>query len=146
MCTLSIIFLQVIVQIKRNTFNLRTSEITNYITYGGKHLENNCSAVNKNDINKNDNSCNTLQKLRVNNPLRIIAGQLNISSIRNKFDALCSIFKQKINILLVSATKIDDTFPVAEFCVQGYSTSYKLDRLGKGGRLLLYVREDIPSE
>ena len=89
---------------------------------------------------------NTLQKLRVNNPLKIIAGQLNISSIKNKFNPLCSIFKQKINILLVSATKIDDTFPVAEFCVQGYSTSYKLDRLGKGGRLLLYVREDIPSE
>ena len=54
MCTLSVIFLQVIVQIKRNTFNLRTSEITNYITDGGKHLKNNCSAVNKNDINKND--------------------------------------------------------------------------------------------
>ena len=89
---------------------------------------------------------NTLQKLRVNNPLKIIAGQLNISSIKNKFDALCSIFKQKINILLVSATKIDDTFPVAEFCVQGYSTSYRLYRLCKGGRLLLYVREDIPSK
>ena len=89
---------------------------------------------------------NTLQKLRVNNPLKIIAGQLNISSIKNKFNPLCSIFKQKINILLVSATKIDDTFPVAEFCVQGYSTSYRLYRLGKGGRLLLYVREDIPSK
>ena len=55
---------------------------------------------------------NTLQKLRVNNPLKIIAGQLNISSIKNKFNPLCSIFKQKINIFLVSATKIDDTFPV----------------------------------
>ena len=61
------------------------------------------------------------KKLRVNNPLRIIVGQLNINSIRNKFDALCSIFKQKINILLISETKIDDTFPLAQFCVEGYS-------------------------
>ena len=48
--------------------NLRTSDISNYITYESKHLESNCSDVNKNGINKNDNSCNTLQKLRANNP------------------------------------------------------------------------------
>ena len=48
-----------------------------------------------------------------NNPLRIIVGQLNVNSIRNKFDALCSIFEQNIDILLVSGTKIDDKFPLA---------------------------------
>ena len=89
---------------------------------------------------------NTLQKLRVNNPLRIIVGQLNISSIRNKFDALCSIFQQKIDILLVSETKIDDTFPLAQFRVEGYSTPYRIDRTCKGGGLLFYVRDDIPSK
>ena len=31
----------------KNTFNLRISEIPNYTTYGGKHLENNCSDVSK---------------------------------------------------------------------------------------------------
>ena len=118
----------------------------NYVTYEGKHLESNCSGVNKNSIYKNDNFCNTIQKLRVNNPLRIIAGQLNISSIRNKFDALCSIFKQKIDILLVFETKIDYTFPSAQFCVEGYSTPDRLDRTCKGGGLLLYVRDDISSK
>ena len=86
------------------------------------------------------------KKLRVNNPLRIIVGQLNINSIRNKFDALCSIFKQKINVLLISETKIDDTFPLAQFCVEGCSTPYRLDRTYKGGGLLLHVRDDIPSK
>ena len=100
-----------------------------------------CSGVNKNGINKYVSSCNTLQKLRVNNSLRIIVGQLNINSIRNKFDALCSIFKQKIDILLVSKTKIDGTFPLAQFCVESYSTPYRLDRTCKGGGLLLYVRD-----
>ena len=44
--------------------NLRTSEIPNYVTYEGKHPESNCSGVNKNSINKNDNFCNTLQKTK----------------------------------------------------------------------------------
>ena len=73
---------------KKNVCNLITSEIPNYLTYEGKHLESNSSSAKK-----NANSGNTLQKLRVNNPLRIIIGQLNISSVRNKFDALCNIFK-----------------------------------------------------
>ena len=97
------------------------------------HLESNCSGVNKNDINKNDNSCNTVRKLRVNNPLRTIVGQLNISSIRNTFDALCNISKQKIEVLLISETKVDDIFPLAQLCVEGYSTPYKLVRTCKGG-------------
>ena len=75
--------------------NLRISEIPNYITCESKHLKNNCSSVNKNEIDKNDKSCNTLQKLRVNNSLRIIVGQVNISSIRSKFEVPRSIFEQK---------------------------------------------------
>ena len=73
-------------------------------------MESNCSGVNKNDINKNDNSCSGLPKLRVNNPLRMIVGQLNIME-----QAFCSIFQQKIDIFLVSESKIDDTFPKAQF-------------------------------
>ena len=47
---------------------------------------------------------------------------------------------------MVSETKIDDTFPLAQFSVEGYSTLYRLDRTCKGGGLLLYVRDDIPSK
>lgn len=71
------------------------------------------NSLNKNSFNKNANSCNILQKLRVDNPIRIIFRQLNINSIWNKFYALCSIFKKKIDILLVSEAKTNDTFPLA---------------------------------
>ena len=47
---------------------------------------------------------------------------------------------------MVSETKIDDTFPLAQFCVEGYSTPYRFDRTCKGGGLLLYIRDDIPSK
>ena len=66
-----------------------------------------------------------------------LVGQLSINSIRNKFGALCSIFHQKIDILLISETKIDNTFPLAQFRVAGYSTPYRVDRACKGGRFFI---------
>ena len=133
---------------KKNICNLRTSEIPNNVIYEGKRLESNCSVVNKNGIDKTGNSCNTLQKLRVKNSLRIFVGELNINSIKKKSDALCNIFKQKIDILSVSETKIDDTFHLALFCAEGYSTPYRLDRTCIGGKPLplLYEIDDIPSK
>ena len=47
---------------------------------------------------------------------------------------------------MVSETKIDHTFPLAQFCVEGYSTPYRLDRTCKEGGSFLYVRDDIPSK
>ena len=47
---------------------------------------------------------------------------------------------------MLSETKIHDTFPLAQFCVESYSTPYRLDRTCKGGGLLLYVKDDIPSK
>ena len=47
---------------------------------------------------------------------------------------------------MASETKIDDTFPLVQFCVEGYSTPYRLDKICKGGGLLLYGREDIPAK
>ena len=47
---------------------------------------------------------------------------------------------------MVSENKIADTFPLAQFCVEGYSNPYRLDRTCKGRRLFLYVKENIPSK
>ena len=47
---------------------------------------------------------------------------------------------------MVSETKIDDAFPLAQFRVEGYSTLTDLIENVKEGELLLYVREDIPSK
>ena len=47
---------------------------------------------------------------------------------------------------MVSEIKIDDTFLVAQFCVEGYSIPYRLDRTCKRGGVSLYLNEDIPSK
>ena len=85
-----------------------------------------------------------LKNIRLKNLNRLIVAQLNINSIRNKFDSLVQIFNNNIDILLISETKIDSSFPNAQFHIDGYTT-YRRDRNLNGGGMILYVREDIPS-
>ena len=49
-----------------------------------------------------------------------------------------------LDILLIPETKIDSSFPTAQFQIEGYIT-YKLDRNANGGGILLYIRQNIPS-
>ena len=46
---------------------------------------------------------------------------------------------------MVSETKTDDSFPVANFVIDGFSAPYRLDHDSDGGAIMLYVREDISS-
>ena len=85
-----------------------------------------------------------LDRLKINNLNRIIFGHININSIRNKFEDLKYMVKNKIDILLISETKIDDSFPEAQFYIDGYSKPYRYDRNSSGGGLIAYFREDIP--
>ena len=48
-----------------------------------------------------------------------------------------------VDILGIAETKLDDTFPNAQFNIDGYRLSRK-DRDQHGGGLLAYVRADIP--
>ena len=46
---------------------------------------------------------------------------------------------------MISETKINDCSPARQFLIEGFCTPYRLDCNSKGGSILLYVREDIPS-
>ena len=52
--------------------------------------------------------------------------------------------KDNVDILLISETKIDSSFPTAQFDMNGFTT-YRRDRNINGGGIILHVREDIPS-
>ena len=91
-------------------------------------------------------SNSNLHQVRINNPPGTIFGQINIHSIRNKFAQLIYIVSNEIDILMISETKLDDTFPTSQFLMQGYSTPFRKDRTSKGGGILLYVREDMPCK
>ena len=87
-----------------------------------------------------------LKKIKAQSLDKLILGHLNINSIRNKFEALKFIIDNNIDIFLNSETKLDDSFPTAQFLIKGFSALYIFDRNCKGGGLLLYIREDIPSK
>ena len=78
------------------------------------------------------------------NSNRLVIAQLNISSLRNKFTSLSTMIKDNFDILLISETKIDTSFPTSQFHIDGY-TIYRHDGNENGGGLLLYTRDDVLS-
>ena len=56
------------------------------------------------------------------------------------------IIDNNIDIFSISETKLDDSFPITQFLIEGFSTSYRFDRNSKGSGLRFYIREDIPSK
>ena len=69
----------------------------------------------------------------------------HINSLRNKFDILTNSVTQYIDILMISETKLADTFPHSIYHVRNFSNPYILDRNSHGGGILVYVRDNIPS-
>ena len=57
-----------------------------------------------------------LRILRVKTVNRLIIGNLNINSISNKFDQLKLFVQGKVDILIVTETKLDSTFPTFPVC------------------------------
>ena len=76
---------------------------------------------------------------------KIVVGKINFNSIRNKFDHLMVAVSGNINVLLITETKIDSTFPVNQFYLNGYNVPYRNDRNTSGGGILVYIRDDIRS-
>ena len=88
----------------------------------------------------------SLQTIRKDNLNKLIFAHLNINSIRNKFDSLADIIKDNIDILMISETKVDDSFPDGQFFLDGFGTPFRLDRNRNGGGIMLFIRNDIPAK
>ena len=80
-------------------------------------------------LNNNNDSPDITQifnYLRIENTNKLVIGHLNINSLRNKFESLKCIIKDKLDILILSETKLDDTFPKNQFLLDGYKHSFVL--------------------
>ena len=71
---------------------------------------------------------------------------VNNNSSPDKFDEVKVLVNEMLDILITTKTKLDDTFPVLPFHVDGFSKTYHLDRNRNRGGVIIYVREDIPSK
>ena len=87
-----------------------------------------------------------LKKVRINNIKSVIIATLNVNSLVSKFDELKVIGQGIFDILIINETKLDASFPLNQFCINGFSNPYRSDRNRNGGGLIFYVREDITSK
>ena len=51
----------------------------------------------------------------------------------------------KVAILIVAETKIDASFPKAQFSAEGYHKPYRFDVSEKSGGSLVYIKSSTPS-
>lgn len=96
--------------------------------------------------NEENNENNTLKNVRLKNSDKVIIGHININSLRHNFCLLPEIFQNKVGLLMISKTKLNFLFPVAQFYIKSYSKPNRLDKKSKVGGLTLLVKEEIPSK
>ena len=82
--------------------------------------------------------------MKNDNPSNLNFCYLNINSVRNKFTDLQTIINGNVDIVSIAETKLDASFPSAQFTLERYHTPYRLD-INKSGGILVYVKSSIPS-
>ena len=102
-----------------------------------------CICINLNTSNKTDFTV-TLRLNRSKYSKNIIFSHLNINSIRNKFENLKEVVSNYVDILVIPETKIDKSFPKAQFIIEGFHKPLRLDISDKSGGLLV-VRSHLLS-
>ena len=78
---------------------------------------------------ESSNNLSILDRIRLNNAKRLIIGHLKINSLRNKFEMLREIARDKLDILLVSETKVDPSFPSSQFPIKCFSVLFDLTEI-----------------
>ena len=85
-----------------------------------------------------------LKNLRYCNPRNVIIGHININSLRNKYDPIRSILHNGLcDIFTLSETKLDGSFPTAQFHITNF-VLHRKDRNAHGGGIITYIRSDLP--
>ena len=87
-----------------------------------------------------------LYNLRAFYPKNIILSYINVNSIRNKLDDLKFLLGKSLDIICISETKLDETFPTAQFTIEDFRKLYRLDITSNSRGFLFYVKANLPSK
>ena len=88
----------------------------------------------KSDGSINDASLDPLSEiknLRLRNVNKVIIGNININSLPNKFEQLKELVIKHIDVLVITETKLDDSFPTSQFLLKGFAEPFRSDRKKK---------------
>ena len=86
-----------------------------------------------------------LKKVRTENINRVIISHLSVNLFGPKLHSIKAIFTGNLDIMAFTETKIDPSYPISQFKIGSFKKPYRLDRNAFGGGILIYVRQDIPS-
>ena len=56
------------------------------------------------------------------------------------------MIKDNIDILMISETKVDDSFPDRQIFLDGFGKAFCLDQNRNGRGIMLFIRNDIPGK
>ena len=105
------------------------------------------NGISLRDVYRNNREISDLQilrKLRLKYPRNPLIGYLNINSLRNKIiDVRELIGRLQLDYFVISETKLDSSFPSAQFHIGDYEIGNRRDRNKSGGGLIEFVKKGI---
>ena len=93
------------------------------------------SVFNPNNYS-NESVGSILKFYRSKYPEKLLIGDIDINSLRHKFEILKSVLPEVLDILMITETKLDDSFPNHHSHIEGSNMRSRLDRNRYGGGLL----------
>ena len=90
------------------------------------------SNVNDEDVSK------ILKDIRMTNLNRSIIGHINANSFVDKLDSMKLIIPGNIDVMVIGESKLDNSYPISQFLIDGFSEAFRLDRNSNGGGLLIH--------
>ena len=87
-----------------------------------------------------------MKDFRLKHPKNAIIAYLNINSVRKKFETFSYMMKNYVDVFVMVETKLDSSFPMQQFLLDGFKQPYRLDVTSNSGGLLVYVNDQIPSK
>ena len=97
----------------------------------------------KNSLNTTPNSSSKIKEIRIGNANKVIIGNLNINSTGNEFEQLKETVLKYIDILVVTETKLDETFLESLFLMNSFSKPYRLDKNKNGGGIIIFMPNTV---
>ena len=72
---------------------------------------------------ENEANCfDELKALRLKYPRNVMISYININSVRNKLKDFSGMVGDYVDILVISETKIDSSFPTSQFLIDGFKS------------------------
>ena len=122
-----------------NTFS-ETNDTPNNQNDGNEISQNH---ENIESVDLNDNPSEILINIRRKNLNRPIIGQININFLYSKYEALKCLIRDKLDILVITETKLDKSFTSSQFQIDGFTNPFRLDRDKHGGGVMIFVKSHL---